>query len=326
MSETSKPQPNNNAETVEEQASAWFGRRSFWTWTERDQVELDAWLAEAPAHRIAYWRLTGAWGQTSRLSALRHPLQISSRSHRRMFPLLMSAVAALCLAAVLSAYEWPSFSVAKEQTFATPLGGRKTIELSDGTRIELNTNTTLRTRLGGRERSVELVKGEAFFKVRHDPDRPFTVLASGHRVIDLGTEFLVRNDARRVEVTLVEGRARFESTGAEVQEHSAVLTPGDVVIANAGSMTVSKRTQTILSNSLAWRQGVLEFRYTPLSEAVAELNRYNREKIVVADASIEGRTIYGTVPTNGVQAFIRVARDVLGLHVEERNGEVLIKR
>ncbi len=326
MSEPSAPHSGNCAETVEEQAAAWFRRRNFWAWTETDQADLDAWLAQSPANKIAYWRLVGAWGQTDRLSALRHPSRVSLRSHRRLRPLAMSAVAALCAMAFVAAYDWPYFTKPKEQTFGTPLGGRKTIELSDGTQIELNTNTMLRTRLGGRERSVELVKGEAFFKVRHDAARPFVVLVYGHRVVDLGTKFLVRKDDRRVEVALIEGRARFESADATVQEHSAVLTPGDVVVANAGSMTVAKRAPTVLSNALAWRQGVLIFHYTPLSEAVAELNRYNRERVVIADRSIEARTIYGTVPTNGVQAFIRVARDVLGLHVEEQNGEILINK
>lgn len=326
MSDPSAPPSACCAEAVEEQAASWFRRRNFWAWTEKDQVDLEAWLAQSSAHKIAYWRLAGAWGQTDRLSALRHPTQVSSQTHRRLLPLAMAALGALCIVATVAAFEWPYFAAPKEQTFGTPLGGHKTIELSDGTEIELNTNTTLRTRLSGRERSVELVRGEAFFKVRHDSARPFVVSVYGHRVVDLGTKFLVRKYDRRVEVALIEGRARFESADATVQEHSAVLTPGDVVVANAGSMTVARRAPTVLSNALAWRQGVLIFHYTPLSEAVAELNRYNRERVVVADKSIETRTIYGTVPTNGVQAFVRVARDVLGLHVEEQNGEILIRK
>ena len=78
--------------------------------------------------------------------------------------------------------------------FSTEVGGHETVTFSDGTRIELNTNTVLRARMTTAQRTVWLDKGEAYFQVKHDPAHPLTVIA-GHRVTDLGTEFLVRDDA-----------------------------------------------------------------------------------------------------------------------------------
>jgi transmembrane sensor len=71
---------------------------------------------------------------------------------------------------------------------------------------------------------------------------------------------------------------------------------------------------------------LLIFKYTPLSEAVAEVNRYNTDKVVIAEAAVADRTIYGTVPTQNIDAFVRVAKNALGLHVAKRGNEYVISR
>src|SRR6185437_1261440 len=76
----------------------------------------------------------------------------------------------------------------QDQVFRTPLGGRETITLNDGSTIELNTDTVLRARIASDRRQLWLNKGEAFFKVRHDPRRPFEVMAGDHRITDIGTQ------------------------------------------------------------------------------------------------------------------------------------------
>ena len=61
------------ADEIEEQAADWLQRRHFWNWTDGDQAALDAWLAQSPAHLVAYLRLESALGRTDRLAALRAP-------------------------------------------------------------------------------------------------------------------------------------------------------------------------------------------------------------------------------------------------------------
>jgi transmembrane sensor len=315
----------SGAEDVEAEAAVWFGRCNFWDWDEKDQTELDLWLAESPAHRIAYWRLACAWARTERLSALHRPTQVVDLPPRKI-PFLKHAVAGFVIATMLGAAGWNFFFGRSERTFETPLGGRQTVIFADGTQIELNTSTLLRVRIDGRYRSAELIRGEAYFKVHHDSRNPFVVVAAGHRVTDLGTEFIVRSDGEHIQVSLVEGRARFESRASSVQAHSAVLAAGDVATASPTSMSVVRKSAMELSNIFAWRRGLLVFKYAPLSEAVAELNRYNSEKLVIAAPSVGERTIYGTIPTHGVGAFVRVAREVLGLRVEKRGAEFVISR
>jgi len=225
---------------------------------------------------------------------------------------------------MLGAAGWTYFSEPGERTFQTPLGGRQILTFADGTEIELNTDTVLRARIDRVQRTAELVRGEAYFKVHHDAHNPFIVTAAGHRIIDLGTEFAIRTGDGKVRVSLIEGRARLEPVLGLDPSHSAILTPGDVATANATSVSIVRKAATELSNNSAWRRGLLVFKYTPLYEAVAEINRYNNEKLVIADASVANRTIYGTIPTQGVQAFVRVTRSALGLRVEKHGTEFVI--
>jgi transmembrane sensor len=314
-----------DAETVEAQAAAWFRRRNFWTWREEDQADFDLWLAASPSHEIAYWRLEGAWSRSERLSALREPEHAAVPSRKGYWSFARNAVAVFAIASVMGAAAWAYFFRPHERIFQTPLGGHQILSFADGTEVDLNTNTVLRARIDNVHRRVELVSGEAYFKVRHDAKNPFVVTAAGHRIVDLGTAFAIRAGEGQIQVSLLEGRARIESSVGSNQ-HSVDLTPGDVATASATSLSVSRKSTTELSNDIAWRHGLLVFKYTPLYEAVAEINRYNNEKLVIADASIADRTIYGTIPTRDIQAFVRVTTGALGLHVEKRGTEFVISR
>jgi transmembrane sensor len=209
-------------------------------------------------------------------------------------------------------------------SYATPVGGRETIRLADGTTIELNTNTIVRTAFSEKRRTVELVRGEAFFQVRHDERRPFVLLAANHRVIDLGTKFLAREDGTRLKVVLIEGSAKVETGTDTNNAKSALLKPGDEAVATADSLHITRKSDKQLESELGWQRGVLVFQRATLVEVAREYNRYNSRKIVIADAKAGARLITATLPTNDVTGFARMAKNFLGLHVEEREGEIVI--
>jgi transmembrane sensor len=77
---------------------------------------------------------------------------------------------------------------------------------------------------------------------------------------------------------------------------------------------------------LGWRRGMLVFDHTTLADMAGEYNRYNREKIVIADATTARLTISGTLPTNDIDAFTRVARKFFNLRVEKLGNEVVVSR
>jgi transmembrane sensor len=321
--------PPPNAMEVEARAADWVTEQhNAKTWTEDGQMRLDAWLAQSLAHRVAYVRLNAAWRRTHRLAALRsHDVDVGilNSLHRRIRSGLMGTGVALVVIGLLAGGVF-ALSAQRGQAYATGLGEHRVITLADGSKIELNTNTSLRVLTRSGERRILLGKGEAFFQIRHDAARKFIVIAAGHRIVDLGTQFTVRNDSERVQVMLLQGRARIESVDARRQTQSAVLSPGDLAVATARSLSVLKETKQALADETAWRQGELVFHFTSLANAAAEFNRYNRKKIVVADSIVARRQIGGTFATNDVALFGRIARDLLGVQVEDRGAEIVISR
>jgi len=315
-----------SAEEIQSIAADWVNRqRDNAGWSEADQAELDLWLGQAPEHTVAYWRLDAAFERTERLAALRpQPLKRNTARILRN-ALRFAAVVMLCAGGAGVTYELTKQAPPEQRLYTTEIGARKTIKLADGSQIELNTNSQLRIAPGPRPRMAWLDYGEAYFRIAHDSARPFVVMAKGRRVVDLGTEFLVKAEAKRLEVALVAGRAQIDSPQDPNQE-PAVLTPGDVAIATATAISVTPRSTKALADAMSWRQGVLVFKFTTLAAAAAEFNRYNTRKIVIADPAASKLTIVGTFASNDVNAFTDAAQAIFGLKIHHSATSITITR
>jgi transmembrane sensor len=316
-------QPAANAE-IEQQAADWLYRRNFSEWSDEDQAGLDAWLALSRNHLAAFWRLKAAWERTETLSAMR-PISAEDVSSSRRLPLLRIA-AMLGVVAVLGAGGAQLLLQPQDRVYSTRVGGHETLNFADGSRIELNTDTVLRTRMTTDQRMVWLDKGEAYFQVKHDEAHPFIVMAGDHRITDLGTKFLVRREPNDLEVALMEGSVRFGDVHDSPKSRPTLLKPGEVITATSSTMFITRRPAQILAKELSWRKGLLIFDNTPLAEAAGQINRYNRQKVVIADQSVARMTIDGAFPTNSVQAFTDAAQTLFGLKVENRGDEIVISR
>lgn len=320
--------PTTDAKSVEMRAVEWLiARDEHQTWTDENQKELDAWLADLPAHLTAFWRVEASWSRTDLIADLR-PFGLGVNRvppGGRSWLTLFRVAAGLGLFAVLGVSGTLYFERPQLQTFATPIGGHKVITLFDGSQIELNTNTVLRIGMGENQRSVTLVKGEAYFQIHHDAAHAFTVVAAGHRVTDLGTKFLMRASGEKLEVALLEGRARFELDSGN-QGRPLTLVPGDVALAMAHAVTIEKKPTQRLLVDLAWRKGILVFDDTPLADAAAEFNRYNAEKIVIEGLGGARLNINGAIRVNDRDEFARLAKNLFGLRVEKHGNETVILR
>jgi transmembrane sensor len=316
-----------NADAIGMRAADWVQRRNFWNWSEADQAELDAWLGEALSHRIAYWRFAAAFERTARLAALRSPTdEPAPKPQRRWFRAVSTGAAVLLLAAVLGVIGSLLLPELQEKTYATSVGERETISLADGSQIELNTDTVTRVRANAHRRTVSLVKGEAYFEIRHDAARPFVVLAGAQRLTDIGTKFLVRRDADGVAVSVMEGRVKLDAADHDSHAPPTFLAAGDTVLATANKVSLTRKPPRELFAELGWRRGLLVFQHTTLGEAANEFNRYNAEKLVVADTKASALQINGTFRATDVEAFTSAAQAVFGLRVENRGGEIVISR
>lgn len=307
---------------IETEAAAWVRRRHFFDWSEEDQAMLDAWLAESISHRVAYWRMESGFARAEKLVALREPKTEAVKAERR-FPVSVGIAAALALIALIGVGAMNLVLHPQDRIYSTPVGGHEKIVFADGTKVELNTDTVLRTRMNTDQRIVWLEKGEAYFQVKHDSVHPFTVMVGNRRVTDLGTAFLVRRDESRMELAVVQGKVRFDAGAAR---QASTLTSGDVVTASGNTVSEAKKSESALQNELGWRRGVLVFDNTTLAIAAEEFNRYNRQKIVITDPAAARLAMVGTFPIHDVAAFTDAAEDIFKLRVENRGSEIVISR
>jgi transmembrane sensor len=318
----------SSARATEETAARWLLRREEAEWSAAQQAELDAWLAAAPEHRVAFYRLEFGWNKVDRLAALRRPGQFTPFSHRarvvgRRF-LVASAAAAACLA--LGIYGLFQIGVVGYTGYQTPIGGQRTIALADGSKVELNTDTRLRVRITANTRSVWLERGEAFFTVAHDPQRRFVVHVGARDVAALGTQFSVHREGDRVEVAVVEGRVEVEDVKDVAAVSPVIVTRGDTVVTEGSSVHVAANSIEHVDEALSWRRGVLTFDQLTLAEAASQFNRYNQKKLVITDPAVGSVRIGGRFDANNVQAFAHLLHEGFGLTIEDEGTVFKISR
>lgn len=311
-------------EEIEEEAVRWRLRRED-AWSEAEEAALQAWLAQDTAHRVAYLRMSHGLERVGRLASLKTPEQPTYARRPRRPAWRPAAIAATLALTVGLGALGVTLEVGKPgRAYATDVGGREVVALKDGSRVELNTASRVRADVTPEKRVVWLEKGEAYFDIAHDAAHPFTVYAGDRRIVVLGTKFSVRRDGDRVQVAVAEGKVRVEVLRAEKPAPPAIVTQGDLVVAEASSTLITPKAPLKVANELAWRQGLLVFENSALDEAAAEFNRYNDKQIVIEDTAAAGTMISGSFDAHNVDAFARLLRRAMRLNVDEAEDEIRI--
>ncbi|MDM4766647.1 FecR domain-containing protein [Pelomonas sp. SE-A7] len=324
-----------SSQIIEERAADWIAARdralSAGEWTPARQAELDGWIAESTAHRVAWLRLDAAWRQADRLVALKdrqagaaaerneptRPRRWLPSPGRARWAIAVPGVFALALLLVLGLPRMP-----EAQKYQTEVGAREVVALKDGSRMTLNTATRVRAEIASESREVWLEGGEAYFEVAHDPAHPFIVHAGKHKITVLGTKFTVRRQGDDVRVQVSEGRVQVAAGTAP----PTVLARNDTAIAEPESVLVAHKTPHQIQADLNWLQGKLVFDQLSLADAAREFNRYNRKQLVIDDAEVARIEIGGVFDANNVDAFARLLRVGFQLEVQVRGDEIHIGR
>ncbi len=284
--------------------------------------DFDSWLKADPTHKDAFDSAADAWSRIGALSdepeilaaraSLRAELAADVR-RRRARPQMRWAAAiagmvmaggfgtALWLATAPSDHSAPALAPAQtaQVVYRTNVGEQKSITLADGSVATLSTDTVLRVTEWGQRRGLTLDRGEAFFQVAKNPQRPFVVTAQGRTVTALGTAFNVRIDPGVWSVSLLEGKIRVADP---VAHNSVDLLPGSRLEQRSGATWAVAAAD--VSALTSWRQGSLTFDNQPLSEIVGELNRYSDRKIRIASPRVAATPMSGRFKTGDVGGFV----------------------
>ena len=283
--------------------------------TARDYEDFESWHARDEANRLAWARVERAWDGSGAMRTEARILEIRERAlanRRRRKAWVRPAIAASMALAVLGGafgfQQYTSVSpaapaVADSRELSTGVGQQGTLRMADGSLITANTATVLTVAESDTRRSTALRGGEAFFEVAKNPRKPFVVTAGRITVTALGTRFAVRETNARVDVNLADGRVRVDMPAVEGRPaQSAILLPGQELVWNGrgyrtGAVEVERR--------LAWRKGVMDFDRVPLAEAVAEINRYSPQEIIVSSPALARHPISGTFRIGVTRGFLQ---------------------
>lgn len=325
----------NRAEQAGIEAADWLIAQADGPLAPDEQARFEAWLAESDGNKAAYWRLEFGWEQADRVAALGRlradDIVAPGRSRRPRWWIPAAIAASVVLAIGIQQFVVRDRAQRAAQvelavdSYATAVGETRLVDLADGSKIQLNTGSSLRSRISDARREVWLEQGEAFFDVAPDRNRPFVVHAGERSVTVLGTRFSVRRAGPRVVVAVLEGRVELSESAGGRTLRSSIISGGDIAMAAGSSTLVTSRSERAVLEALSWREGLLTFDQQPLSAIAEEFNRYNQRKIVLEDPSAASIRISGTFPADKPDAFARLLHEAYGLGFEESRGEIRVR-
>jgi transmembrane sensor len=309
-----------------QEAAHWFTRLRRRAVTTQEIRDFREWRRTAQ-NRAALAAVEDVWDQAGRLEpdtsidALRRDVLRRTAPRGRSRPprpwMIAAGAAALVLAcaSLIVGYRWlfPSYD--------TGVGEQRIVRLSDGSTLRLNTDSRAVVKFNSRQRSVELVRGEALFDVAHDAARAFRVRAGPAEVRAIGTVFDVRLAQGGAEVTLLKGSVQVRGTDGGV----SVLRPNQrVQIHRHGILKSNEPTDAARATS--WTERRLTFDSTPLGDAIAEVNRYSANQIELAAADLAGAPVNGVFETGDTEAFASAVSSVFDLQLTHRGSDIVLQR
>lgn len=317
-------------EAVRQAAAQWVVRLDDPSCSEADRAAFEAWRDESHEHEAAYEREAAAWTRLDRLRALRPGLE---RPDRDLLAERPSSLARTPWARGMAVAAAVALVVAGTMTFdggtayATAIGERRVVVLSDNSRIELNTNSKVVVRYRKGVREVKLIRGEAVFEAAKNDIRPFVVKAADAVLeADGSTEMAVRLRSDGAAVTVKRGAVALDPAPSERRDELRLTAGVAAIYSSAGS-----RSRVVsdgeIDRALAWRQGAIALNGQSLEQAVAEFNRYNRQQIRIADPSIAGLRLAGYFQTTEPGSFVSAVTSAFPVKAAEGgDGAIRLSR
>jgi transmembrane sensor len=297
---------------------------------EADWLAFESWLNAAPGHRPAYDK---ALILSLEIERQAEPLaaamaekdlarDVRVATSRRRPPALWWSGAMMSVAAVAVTFAalHPDKKPLQPDVYVTAKGQRRDIVLSDGTKIALNTASRITVDMQPGKREITLAEGEAAFTVTHDANRPFVVHVGDRVLTDLGTDFDVLRQNGAISVTVREGLVGVQRAGDN--QRNLQLSAGMRLEHREGSpdsMVLVANTDEAFS----WRAGRLIYRDRPLSDVVADLNRYGEDKVRVQGPAANLR-FSGVLTIDNQPAMAQRLTDLLPVSSSRKDGVIVL--
>lgn len=297
--------------SILDEAAEWYIRRDGGMLSATERADFERWMSD-PENRAAYAEIDAAWREVAALPrpAVASAHRVSSRRSlwRGIRQQALAAAAAIVL--IVGAGYGLDLPMRLQADAYTATGQTRTVALSDGSSVVLNTASAIAIDYSPGARRIRLLRGEALFTVAKDASRPFLVDADTGEARALGTAFAVRREDEGVSVTVLESRVSVSYLAG--RSPVVELSPGETV--RYSSVGVGAVRSVDASAETAWQRGKLIFVDKPLGEVITELNRYHAGRIQIADSSISAHPVSGVFDTRNPIGVLDTIEETLGLH------------
>ena len=302
-------------------ALGWIARLRGKTVSEQDTQEFALWLAESASHKSAIDSMLEMWDDLGSVQSLPFPAQITQAAANQRNWLAASVAVAACL--VLAIFMWPQSPAGPGQLeFLTAVGERQHFELDDQSILTLNTNSKVTVIYDENLRRIELVRGEAYFEVAKDVNRPFEVYTGNAKVTALGTAFNIYRRADSASITVTEGVVQVTEMGSGGRPAATeILHASQQLVATSAGL--ESATSVEAGRYIAWQEGKLIADNMPLPELIAQLERYADTRILITGADVTARTVSGVFHLDRPESILRALELSLDLQVVELGPNTL---
>lgn len=326
------------AKSIDKSAADWVAHLDAGDLTPEEQTDFESWLANDTRCLGAFARAQALFVSPDIAEALDspRPSAIPALTRRGFFAAAAASVAGAAF--LLSRREQ-----GEVLDYASQIGEVRVIQLEDGSKVTLNTDSRFSVEYRPHSRIVRLTRGEAYFEVAKNPDRPFIVIGSSVQARAVGTAYSVRleDESGRMQIRVTSGRVAVEpppSVLAESLRLSPIAPNGAYLDANQqadvrvvrdgpdkGQVQISIRdvTPDMFERGLMWREGLLSFEGETLAEAIGEFSRYSRQKIQLQGAVARER-VSGLFSATDPAGFSRAIAIGLKLKLKTENDTIIL--
>ena len=303
-----------------ERAAQWFARSRAEDFSEKDRVQLDAWLKADASHRAAFKEMEETWQDVGFLlspSSLPKRHVTSVRNHLFIWPRFQLAGLAAMFLLIISIFFFRSeitnywvLIMGEEITYRTEIGETQKITLKDGSRLEMNGHSSVTVCFTKWRRKVDLPEGEVFFHVAYNPQKPFEVSSHQGMVRVLGTAFHMRSRNGRVAVDVKNGRVQIIT---DPERNSGISGRGVIIKGGQGvdynwSGRMDRMRVARLDEVSAWRRGKIVFRSRRLWEVLRELEHYHTVKLELRDKKLWNSRFTGTFDSHDLDEILEAIK------------------
>ena len=310
-----------------QEAADWLTRLQRPEVDETDWLAFDAWLSE-PGAQEAYDAIQavdeeifqrgpavrGELAEPRRVAAKR-PLAIDWRWLGGL------GMAAAATAVAITAAPWGELVPQPDTLYATAKGESRAVQLADGSRIDLNTDSHLSVRLDKDARRVTVHDGQALFDVAHDSARPFLITAGDETVRVVGTRFDVRRRDGQLSVTVLRGLVEVSTDG---QDTPIRLHPGQMLDHVEGASAISVRA-VAAEDQIGWRSGRLIYRDQPLGRIVSDMNHYFDRPLRLEGENTANLRFSGVLIVDGQDAMVRRLTSLMPISAKPTDEAIVLR-